>query len=142
MSAAEVNILVVDDDEGHGELVRRHLRRGGVSHPILTLTNGSMALNYIFGPGPAADRPGNADLLVLLDINMPGIDGFEVLRQIKADPTTRQIPVVMLTTTGDQREIKRCYQYGCSLCITKSVDPAEFVEAVRQHCDHIMENLS
>ncbi len=135
MPPAAVNILVVDDDEGHGELLRRHLRRGGISHPVVTLTSGSLALDYIFRRCAAAAPPCEAQLLVLLDINMPGIDGFEVLRQIRSDPATRQIPVLMLTTTENQREINRCYESGCNLYLTKSVNPTEIVEAVRRQSD-------
>ena len=67
---------------------------------------------------------------MLLDINMPGLDGVEVLRQIKAHPQTRMIPVLMLTTTDDPREIQRCYELGCNTYITKPVDPAAFIEAI------------
>ena len=79
------------------------------------------------------DRPPEADLLVLLDINMPGIDGIEVLRQIKSNPTTRRTPVLMLTSSENPREIDRCYEYGCNSYITKSVDAAAFIEAVREN---------
>ena len=129
---ALVSILVVDDDEGHTELVRRNLQRSGIGNPIVALTSGSQALDYIFGRGPYADRTANGELLVLLDINMPGIDGIEVLRQIKSDANAKKIPVLMLTTTDDPREINRCYELGCSVYITKPVDPSAFIEAIRR----------
>jgi len=129
---ALVSILVVDDDEGHTELVRRNLQRSGIGNPIVALTSGSQSLNYIFSRGPYADRTGSGELLVLLDINMPGIDGIEVLRQIKSDANAKKIPVLMLTTTDDPREINRCYDLGCSVYITKPVDPAAFIEAIRR----------
>ena len=128
----ELTILLVDDDEGHTELVRRNLLRSGISNPVVTLSNGREALDYVFARGAWAGRSGNGELLMLLDINMPGIDGVEVLRQIKADPVVRQIPVLMLTTTDDPREINRCYELGCSVYITKPVDPAAFIEAIRR----------
>lgn len=128
-----VTILVVDDDEGHIELVRRNLRRAGISNPIATINTGNEALDYVFARGLHADRDVVGELLILLDINMPGgLDGVEVLRQIKADPEARKIPVIMLTTTDDPREINRCYDIGCSVYVTKPVDPAAFVDAINR----------
>src|ERR1700683_4352302 len=102
-------ILIVDDDEGHVELVRRNLLRIGVSNPIVIVHDGARALNYIFRRGEFADRD-EVQLLILLDINMPGsVNGVEVLRQMKADPVTRKTPVIMLSTTDDPREIAMCY---------------------------------
>jgi len=127
-----VTILVVDDDEGHTELVRRNLRRSGINNPIVTLTTGAEALDYVLRRDAYASRGTTADLLVLLDINMPGLDGVEVLRQIKADSEARKIPVLMLTTTDDPREINRCYELGCNIYITKPVDPSAFMEAIQR----------
>ena len=88
--------------------------------------------DYIFRRGAFATRP-LASLLILLDINMPGsIDGVEVLRQIKADPRTLKTPVIMLSTTDDPREIALCYELGCSVYITKPVDPLQFIEAIKR----------
>lgn len=129
---AQITILVVDDDAGHTELVRRNLQRSGVNNPIVALSDGAAALDFIFCRGPYADRTGNGELLVLLDINMPGIDGVEVLRQIKADPHAKRIPVLMLTTTDDPREINRCYELGCSIYITKPIDPSRFIDAIQK----------
>jgi CheY-like chemotaxis protein len=128
----EVAILVVDDDPGHVELVRRNLRRAGINNPILAMGNGKEALDFVFCRGPHAGRKVEGELLVLLDINMPGIDGVEVLRQIKADPSTKQIPVLMLTTTDDPREVNRCYELGCNVYVTKPVDPAAFIDAINR----------
>ncbi len=128
----KISILLVDDDDGHTELVRRNLRRVGINNEVVTLTTGADALDYVFCRGEYAGRRGNDDLLMLLDINMPGIDGVEVLRQIKASDETRKIPVIMLTTTDDPREINRCYALGCNIYITKPVDPSAFIEAIRR----------
>ena len=128
----EIEILVVDDDEGHAELVRRNLRRAGITNGIVELSSGEAALDYIFKRGLYAEREGNGHLLVLLDINMPGIDGVEVLRQVKAHPTKKKIPVIMLTTTDDPREVERCYSLGCSVYITKPVEPERFIEAIKR----------
>lgn len=129
-SERKLEILVVDDDEGHVELVRRNLRRGGVNNAMTTLTSGRAALDYVFRQGQYSSRT-NGNLLILLDINMPGsVDGVEVLRRIKADPDRRSIPIIMLTTTDDPREVERCYELGCNVYMMKPVDPAAFVDAV------------
>ncbi|MBN8875028.1 MAG: response regulator [Rhodospirillales bacterium] len=128
-----VTILVVDDDEGHCELIRRNLRRGGVSNPVVTLHRGKDALAYVRERG--RDRHANEPerLLMLLDINMPGgLNGVDVLREIKADPVTRKIPVIILTTTDDPREIGRCYDLGCSIYITKPVEAQAFIDAIKR----------
>jgi CheY-like chemotaxis protein len=127
-----MTIVIVDDDEGHVDLVRRNLRRVAINNDIVTFGNGSDALDYVFSRGAQAGRPGNHDFLVLLDINMPGLDGVEVLRQIKANPRTKKVPVIMLTTTDDPREINRCYDLGCNVYVTKPVDPSAFIEAIRR----------
>lgn len=128
MTQAETcTILVVDDDDGHTELVRRNLRRVGVKNPIEILHSGTDALAYVLSP-----TRGATPLLMILDINMPGIDGIEVLTQIKNDPRTATIPVIMLTTTDDPRDVMRCHEAGCNLYVTKPVDPAAFVHAVER----------
>jgi CheY-like chemotaxis protein len=117
-------ILLADDDDGHAHLIQRNLKRAGVVNRIERVKDGQEALNFV--------REGKSDapLLLLLDINMPRVDGVEVLRQLKADPATSSIPVIMLTTTDDPREISRCYQLGCSVYITKPVRYEEFAEAL------------
>jgi len=128
-----VTILIVDDDEGHTELVRRNLRRTGISNPIASVDNGSDALDYVFCHGVYANRPGNGELLILLDLRMPGgHDGVEVLRQIKVDPKAKSIPVIVLTTTDDPREINHCYELGCNVYITKPIEPSAFIEAIQR----------
>jgi len=125
-------ILIVDDDEGHVELVRRNFRRIGIRNTLVFLNEGARALDYIFRRGEfASRRSGNP--LVLLDINMPGsVNGVGVLRQIKADPLTCKVPIIMLSTTSDAREVSLCYELGCSVYITKPVDPMQFIEAIRR----------
>lgn len=126
------SILIVDDDEGHVELVRRNLRRIALNNPLIALEDGTRALDYIFRRGEFAGRTG-LDPLILLDINMPGsVNGVEVLRQIKADPATRRTPVIMLTTSDDPREVALCYELGCSVYITKPVDSLQFIEAIKR----------
>jgi len=127
----KVTILIVDDDEGHTELVRRNLKRIGIHNSITSVSRGQAALDFIFSRGAYQGRPADGSLLVLLDIKMPGsLDGIEVLRQIKADPSTRRIPVIMLTTTDDLRDVNRCYELGCSTYVKKPIDPGQFIESV------------
>lgn len=125
-------ILIVDDDEGHVELLRRNLGRIALGNPLFALHDGARALDYIFRRGEFAQRIG-AEALVLLDINMPGsVNGIEVLRQVKAHPATRKTPIIMLSTTDDPREVSLCYELGCSVYITKPVDPLQFIEAIKR----------
>lgn len=129
---SDVTIIIVDDEPGHVELVRRNLRRSGVNNEIKSFQRGEDALDFLFRKGPHAERSEEHPLLVLLDINMPGLDGVEVLRRIKDEPRTKRIPVIMLTTTDDPREVERCYELGCSIYIKKPVDPARFIEAIKR----------
>ncbi|MBI5515817.1 MAG: response regulator [Deltaproteobacteria bacterium] len=132
MNAAP-ELLMVDDDQGHVELIRRNLRRAGFTNVIATMDNGEAALDYVFRRGAYADRPDRPGLMILMDLKMPGrIDGSEALRQLKADPTTKAIPVIMLTTTDDPREVSRCYELGCNVYVTKPVDPASFSDVLRK----------
>lgn len=117
-------ILLAEDDDGHAQLIQRNLKRAGVGNHIVRVKDGQEALDYV-----RAGNPG-APLLLLLDINMPRVDGVEVLRQLKATPATARLPVIMLTTTDDPREIERCYQIGCSVYITKPVRYEEFADAL------------
>ena len=123
-------ILLAEDDDGHAELIQRNLKRAGVANEIVRARDGQEALDYIRCQGAFADRPPNGPLLLLLDINMPKVDGIGVLQTLKADLVTAQIPVIMLTTTDDPREVERCYQLGCSVYITKPVQYQDFVEAL------------
>jgi CheY-like chemotaxis protein len=138
-----VSIVLIEDDDGHATLVERNLRRSGVSNGFVRFSDGQQALDYFFGPqggggsaaGAAPGLPSREDLanyVVLLDLRMPRVDGFEVLRRLKADPSTASVPVIVLTTTDDPREIERCYELGCNVYITKPVEYDAFIEAVRR----------
>lgn len=125
---AQPTILIVDDDEGHAILIRENLEAAGLSNRIRHFRDGQAILDFFFKDHPA---PGDA-FLVLLDIRMPKIDGIEVLRRIKADPGLRKLPVIMLTTTDDSREIVRCHDLGCNVYMQKPVDYDRFSEAIRR----------
>lgn len=125
-------IIIVDDDEGHAILVRENLEAAGLSNQFQHFRNGQVALDFFFhlGKGPWSE-PGRT-YLMLLDIRMPKVDGIEVLRRLKTDPELRKLPVVMLTTTDDVREVERCHQLGCNNYIQKPVDFEKFAEAIRR----------
>lgn len=125
-------ILIVDDDEGHAILVRENLEAAGLNNRIEHFRDGQAVLDYFFHPSGEANRHSGEVFLVLLDIRMPKVDGIEVLRRLKADPELRKIPVIILTTTDDQREVDRCHQLGCSVYIQKPVDYDKFAEAIRR----------
>jgi CheY-like chemotaxis protein len=125
-------ILIVEDDEGHAILIRENLEAAGLNNRMLHFRDGQAALDFFFKPGASpACAPGQM-YLVLLDIRMPKVDGIEVLRRIKADVNLRKLPVIMLTTTDDTREVERCHQLGCSVYIQKPVDYEKFAEAIRR----------
>ena len=127
MSRAEqVTILLVEDDPGHARLIEKNLRRSNIANQIIHVSNGQQALDYLFGE----EYP--SSLLVLLDLNMPVLDGYQVLERIKADERTKRIPVVVLTTTHDLREVSRCYDLGCNVYVTKPIDYQQFSDAIRK----------
>lgn len=128
----EVTILLVEDDPGHARLIEKNLRRAAVSNRIITLDNGQKAVDFLFKQGEYANDTTPVPLLVLLDLNMPVLDGYQVLQRIKADDRTKKVPVVVLTTTDNPNEIAKCYELGCNVYVTKPVEYDEFCEAIRQ----------
>ena len=129
MSPTPLHIVLAEDDDGHATLVQRNLERSGMLNGFTRVRDGQEALDLLRGEGPYAGQPPLGQALLLLDIKMPRLDGIEVLRQVRADSRTATLPVIMLTTTDDPREIERCYQLGCNVYITKPVDYQAFVEA-------------
>ena len=123
-----VTIILAEDDDGHATLVERNLRRAGLDNGFIRLRDGQEALDFLLGPV----TPDCELCILLLDIKMPRVDGVEVLRRLKGDPKTATLPVVMLTTTDDPREIERCYQLGCNVYVTKPVEYEQFIEAVKR----------
>jgi CheY-like chemotaxis protein len=128
----EVTILIAEDDDGHAALIRKNLQRAGIHNEILRFTDGQEVLDFLFAEGEGPHRQHGAPYVLLLDIRMPKVDGIEVLRRIKADPELCKLPVIMLTTTDDPREIEKCHEMGCSSYITKPIIYDNFVHAIRQ----------
>ena len=126
-----VHIVMIEDDEGHARLIEKNIRRAGIANDITHFTDGTAALDYLFNApaGPAKNGPA----LILLDLNLPDMSGTDILSAIKADSSAlKRTPVVVLTTTDDQREIQRCYDLGCNVYITKPVNYESFADAIRQ----------
>ena len=128
----EVVILIADDDAGHTRLIEKNLQRAGLHNSIMRFENGQDILDFLFRRGEGPKRAPDTAYLLLLDIRMPKVDGVEVLRQLKADPQLRKLPVSMLTTTDDPREVARCHELGCNNYIVKPVGYEKFAEAVQQ----------
>jgi CheY-like chemotaxis protein len=132
MAAEPILIVLVEDDDGHATLVERNLKRAGLANGIQRLKDGQEAIDFVLGKGAYSGLSTPHSMLILLDIKMPRVDGVEVLRQLKSNPQTARVPVIMLTTTDDPREIDRCYELGCSVYISKPVDYQAFVEAINR----------
>ncbi len=128
-----VTIVLIDDDPGHSRLVEKNLRRSNIPNPIIKLSDGRQALDYLLGEGEYSEHnPLPSPILVLLDLNLPVLDGYQVLRRLKADERTRHIPIIILTSTDDPREVDRCYELGCNIYITKPVAYDKFSEAMQK----------
>jgi CheY-like chemotaxis protein len=127
-----VSIVMIEDDEGHATLIERNIRRAGVNNPIKPFRNGTDALEYLLGSDGSGKAHAGNSLLVLLDLNLPDMTGVDILAKIKGNEHLKRSPVVILTTTDDQREIQRCYDLGANVYITKPVDYEGFANAIRQ----------
>lgn len=132
MNMTQGVVILAEDDAGHARLIEKNLSRGGLQIPIKRFEDGQGVLDFLFCRGPGPHRLYDTAYLMLLDIRMPKVDGVEVLRQIKADAVLRKIPVIMLTTTDDPREIERCHILGCNSYFVKPVASEEFAGAIMQ----------
>lgn len=124
----QVTILMIEDDPGHARLIEKNIRRAGVCNEIVHVADGTSAMEWLQGGAIHDDAP----LLILLDLNLPDMSGVTILERLKADPVLKRAPVIVLTTTDDAREIKRCYDLGANVYITKPVDYEQFATAIRQ----------
>ncbi len=131
----EINVLIAEDDDGHALLIQEHLEDAGVHNPIRRFRDGAEAWDFLAGEGVGpqrAKRDSEKAYLLLLDIRMPRMDGVEVLRRIKAHAELHALPVIMLTTTDDPREVAECYALGCNSYVTKPVNFADFSEVIKR----------
>ena len=125
----EIKILLVEDDAGHARLIEKNLLRAGITNKIVHFINGQSILDDLESDGLGQETVQN--LLILLDLNLPVLSGYEVLARIKANERTKTIPVIILTTTDLPQEITKCYELGCNIFITKPVQYDEFCTAIR-----------
>ena len=123
-------IVMVEDDEGHARLIEKNLKRAGIGNQLVHLNDGSKAIDYFFGKDTADLK--HDKTMILLDLNLPEIDGYEVLRRLKGDERTRAVPIIVLTTTDNPKEVDRCYELGCNVYITKPVEYDNFSDAIRK----------
>ena len=132
MSMENIEILLLEDNPHDEELTLYALRKNNITNQIQVVHDGAEILEYLFCTGAFADRQINdPPKVVLLDLKLPKVDGLEVLERIKADECTRTIPVVVLTTSQEERDIVESYQLGVNSYIVKPVDFEQFIEAVR-----------
>jgi two-component system, response regulator len=132
MSSTKTDILLVEDSQEDADLAMHALRAESLANNILLARDGEEALDFIFCRGPFADRSfDHPPKLVLLDLKLPKIDGIEVLRQLKADPRTRAIPVVILTSSKEERDLVHGYDLGANSYIQKPVDFEQFRRTVK-----------
>ncbi len=127
-----ITILLVEDDLGHARLVEKNLRRANIMNEIILFGNGQELIDFLFHSVEYEPSALKERLLILLDLNMPVMDGYEALRRIKAYEPTKYIPVIILTTTYDTAEIARCYELGCNVYIAKPVDYEQFSEVINR----------
>lgn len=132
MMGNQVEILLVEDNPNDVELALHALRAHKIANHIEVVRDGAEALDFVFGTGPYAGRKlESGPRVILLDLKLPKVDGLEVLRQIKSNPQTQVIPVVVLTSSAEDRDIVESYKLGVNSYITKPVDFEQFSEAVR-----------
>lgn len=129
--ADQVEILLVEDNPADAEMTLRALRRNNLANKVYWVKDGEQALEFMFRTGAYADRdPVSIPKLVMLDIKMPKVDGIEVLRRIKANEETRTVPVVVMTSSNEERDVVESYRLGVNSYIVKPVQFESFLETV------------
>jgi CheY-like chemotaxis protein len=123
-------ILLAEDNAADLELTLAALAEHRLANEVVVVRDGAAALDYLYRRGAHAARPEGNPAVVLLDLKMPKVDGLQVLRQVKADPALRQVPIVMLTSSREEQDLVESYRLGVNAYVVKPVDFAQFVEAV------------
>jgi CheY-like chemotaxis protein len=126
-AALPITIVIVEDDAGHARLIELGLQRAHIANNVVFLRDGQDALDYFF-----AETPSSVPFLLLLDLSLPVVDGYEVLKRLKHDERTQHIPAMILTAVGEPVEMERCDALGCHIYITKPVEYMEFANALKQ----------
>jgi CheY-like chemotaxis protein len=128
----EVTILIAEDDDGHATLIRMHFEQLGIVNEMIRFRDGKETLDFFFSPSSEITRIPGRTYILLLDIRMPKVDGIEVLRTLKNDPELHHMPIIMLTTTDDPRDVEACYKLGCNIYITKPINFVAFAETLQR----------
>jgi CheY-like chemotaxis protein len=132
-AVGEVEVLLIEDNPDDAELTQRALRKQGLANRLVWVRNGALALDFLFARGAYASRNINdTPKLVMLDLGLPKVSGLEVLQQVKADPRTRKIPVVVLSSSTQDKDILRTYDLGVNSYVSKPVQFEEFARVVAQ----------
>lgn len=133
MTSTEIEILLVEDNMDDAELTLRALKKHRIANSIYHVKDGAEALDFIFAEGTFSNRNINEKpKLILLDLKMPKISGLEVLKKIKSDERSKAIPVVVLTSSKEDPDVKKCYAYGVNSYIVKPVDFENFIKTVSE----------
>ena len=131
MTETVIDVLLVEDNADDAALTLRSLKKHNLAERVIVMTDGQEALDYLFGTGAhAARKVENRPRLVLLDLKLPKVDGLEVLERIKSDERTKQIPVVVLSSSGQERDVEESYNRGANSYVVKPVDFSKFARAV------------
>jgi CheY-like chemotaxis protein len=128
----QIEILLVEDNGRDAELTMRALQKGGLANKLLWVKDGEQALDYLFRRGAYAQREDIVPRLVLLDLKMPRVDGIEVLKAVKADARTRRIPIVVMTSSQEEKDLAQTYDLGVNSYVVKPVDFGAVADIVRQ----------
>ncbi len=131
-SETQVEVLLAEDSDDDAEMTMDALNDYHLGNRIVRVRDGQETLDYLFCKGAYSGRSNGMPKLVLLDLNMPRVDGLEVLRQVRDDPTTVSVPIVLLTSSAEERDLHRAYQLHVNSYIVKPVDFDQFVAAVRE----------
>lgn len=126
-----VDILLVEDNPSDAELTLRALKKNNIANKVVHVSDGEEALEFLFGAESTGGAPGTSARLVILDLKLPKVDGLEVLRALKGNPLTKTIPVVVLTSSKEERDVVESYRLGVNSYIVKPVDFDKFLQAVR-----------
>lgn len=127
-------ILLADDDHEDVELTLAALEEYNLTNSVVTVRDGAEALDYLKRRGAYAARPAGNPIVVLLDLKMPKVNGIEVIREVKADPALKTIPIVVLTSSREARDLEECYRLGVNAFVVKPVQFNEFADAVKELC--------
>jgi two-component system, response regulator len=131
MNEQPLEVLLVEDNPDDVELTLHVFKKHKLANHVTVMRDGAEALEFLLGPGPS-DASRNIPKVILLDLKLPKVNGIEVLGKLKADPRTKSIPVVILTSSREERDLFLCYELGVNSYIVKPVDFAQFTEAIQQ----------